>query len=205
VAEAHDLLLLPRDALVRAAHSARALALPALLRHEPGGGPLPEAAGGDPVSAALNEQEYVAFTVHGEAVTQGNLRRGPRGGLYEPNPNLQVWRQRIAQTAGVAMGGRPVFDGALRLRLRFLLVRPDGHYNTKGEHNAEGRRHPYPEKRPDLDKLTRAVLDACKGVVFSDDARVVQLEVSKEWGLSARLEAEVEPARPFVPTSRSLR
>jgi crossover junction endodeoxyribonuclease RusA len=157
------------------------------------------------VSAALNEYEYVAFTVHGEAQTQGNLRRGARGGLYEANPKLRVWRERIGQTAGAAMGGRAVFDGALRLRLRFLLVRPDGHYTTKGEHNAEGRRHPYPAKRPDLDKLTRAVLDACTGVVWSDDARVVQLEVSKEWGLSARIEAEVEPARPFVPTSRNLR
>ena len=37
-------------------------------------------------------------------------------------------------------------------------------------------------RRPDLDKLQRAVLDALTGVLFSDDGQVVQLAAVKQYG-----------------------
>ena len=38
-------------------------------------------------------------------------------------------------------------------------------------------------KRPDADKLARAVLDALEGVVYQQDAQVAHLEVSKLYAL----------------------
>jgi crossover junction endodeoxyribonuclease RusA len=143
--------------------------------------------------------ELLRFTVYGDPATKGNLRRSPNGGMYESNPRLALWRQKVAAAAGEAMGARPLYDEGLRLTLRYVLVRPAGHWTTKGELSAEGRRHPYPDRKPDLDKLTRAVLDALTHVVWRDDARVVQLEVGKSYGEPARVEAEVGPALPPRP------
>jgi len=36
-----------------------------------------------------------------------------------------------------------------------------------------------PATRPDIDKLSRAVLDALTGIVFSDDAQVADLQAHK--------------------------
>jgi Holliday junction resolvase RusA-like endonuclease len=41
-------------------------------------------------------------------------------------------------------------------------------------------RHGYP-KRPDLDKLVRAVLDALTGVCYLDDSQVTRIEAEKNF------------------------
>lgn len=37
----------------------------------------------------------------------------------------------------------------------------------------------WPYKKPDLDNLTKAVLDACNGIVWKDDGCIVWLELKK--------------------------
>ena len=52
-----------------------------------------------------------------------------------------------------------------------------------------------PTTRPDLDKLTRAVLDALTGTVFEDDSQVVQIRVWKYYGAPERTDIFVEAMR----------
>ena len=159
----------------------------------------------------MTAHELARFRVYGDPATKGNLRRSPTGGLYEANPRLDVWRRRVGQAAGEEMERREkahgvgLYDGGVRLRLRFVLLRPKGHYTSKGELNKEGQRHPWPDKRPDMDKLERAILDALKGIVYRDDGQVVQKETEKVYGEPACVEVEVEPARPFDHTNRTRR
>ena len=40
----------------------------------------------------------------------------------------------------------------------------------------------YPAVRPDVDKLARFVLDAASGVIYEDDAQVINLDLSKQYG-----------------------
>ena len=75
------------------------------------------------------------------------------------------------------------FTKCVRVSLIFRLKRPKSHYRTgkfsdvlKEEHVAT--RH---GKRPDADKLARAVLDGLTGVVFVDDSQVFDLSVLKTW------------------------
>ncbi|MGH7347333.1 MAG: RusA family crossover junction endodeoxyribonuclease [Candidatus Rokuibacteriota bacterium] len=42
--------------------------------------------------------------------------------------------------------------------------------------------------KPDLDKLVRAVLDACTALAFVDDGQVVALNAGKEYGNAAGLD-----------------
>lgn len=47
-------------------------------------------------------------------------------------------------------------------------------------------------KRPDVDKLGRAVLDALTGIVWRDDCQVIGLQLVKGYGRDSRVEVMVE-------------
>ena len=54
--------------------------------------------------------------------------------------------------------------------------------SAETEERAKQRRV-WPECRPDLNKLSRACLDALTGIVWRDDSQVVRLEAEKEYGV----------------------
>lgn len=108
----------------------------------------------------------ISFFVPGKPAPQGSKRHVGRGILIESSKEVGPWRERIALAAYTAMAGRPVFDGAVDVTLNFVLPRPK---------SAPKTRTPAATKRPDLDKLERACLDALTDVVFSDDSQVISL------------------------------
>ena len=113
--------------------------------------------------------------------------RNGRGILVESSAAVGPWRERIALAAHNAMGGRTLMVGPIDITMLFVLPRPK---------SAPKRTTPPAVKRPDLDKLARAVLDALTNVVFSDDSQVTSLMCSKRLadideppGLTITLEA----------------
>ena len=91
------------------------------------------------------------------------------------------WRADVQAAAAQAYGG-PLLTGPLEVTLGFHLPRPKGHYGTG--RNAEKLRPSAPDYhtvKPDIDKLSRAVLDALKGVVWRDDAQVWKKLASKRY------------------------
>lgn len=141
------------------------------------------------------------FVVHGAARPAGSKRAflvGKKGGpkhivVADDAKKSRPWKSLVSQVAGDAMTGRPLLEGPLSFHLRFLVPRPKGHYNSKGELNAKGRRTPRPSTRPDLLKLARAVEDALTGIVYRDDAQVVDELLAKEYGSPERVEIVVGP------------
>jgi len=124
------------------------------------------------------------FMVHGMPIAQGSKRaitsRGRTFMVDDNKENLRPWRQEIAQVAAEAMDGDGVWSGPIFVRIMFFLPRPRGHF---GKGRNEERLRPTapiaPHTKPDVDKLVRAVLDALTGVVFHDDAQVVDLFATK--------------------------
>jgi crossover junction endodeoxyribonuclease RusA len=112
------------------------------------------------------------FVVPGRPAPQGSKRHVGHGVMVESSRELGPWRERVALAAHNAMtaAGATPFTGAVAIRLCFVLPRPK---------NTPKRRTPPAIKRPDLDKLTRSVLDAITGVVLLDDAQVVDLHAHK--------------------------
>lgn len=49
----------------------------------------------------------------------------------------------------------------------------------------------YPTKKPDIDNIAKAVLDALNGIAYHDDRQVIRLAVAKCYSQQARLEIEV--------------
>lgn len=94
----------------------------------------------------------------------------PRAVVTSANPRVKGWQQTIAATAQ-AHAGAFVGEGGVCLRLKFLLARPASLPKKVVQHT----------KKPDLDKLARAVKDALKGVLYKDDSQVVRLIASKHY------------------------
>lgn len=138
----------------------------------------------------------LAFTVLGKPAPQGSktarMRRGMRYPVVlEDNPRTKPWRALVSL---VASQNRPaeLITGPVKLTARFFFSRP------KSSRRAE------PSVPPDCSKLVRAVEDSMTGIVWRDDALVVQLDARKLYGDPPRAEIEVEELQttPAVATRR---
>ena len=121
------------------------------------------------------------FFVPGTPAPQGSksfkgFAGNGRAIMIESSKAVGPWRERVALAAHNAMRetGWAPFDGALSVRLAFVLPRPKSAPKTI---------HVPAIKRPDGDKLLRAVLDAMTGIVYRDDAQIVDYRLTKdlEW------------------------
>jgi Holliday junction resolvase RusA-like endonuclease len=124
-----------------------------------------------------------SFTVFGvDPAPQGSkkyvgTRRTAAGAniplIIEASPKLPAWRKAVSDAVVQAMqesGDLSKFEGAVKVEAVFYLTRKP---SVKRD---------LPTVPPDVDKLTRALLDACKAV-WTDDALVVRLEVSKKYAV----------------------
>ena len=106
--------------------------------------------------------------IPGIPAPQGSKRHVGNGILIESSKRVGPWRAVVA----IAVGEQTttVLDGPVRIELQFVMPRPKA---------TPKRSTPPAVKKPDLDKLTRAVLDAITGVSYRDDSPVVDLVASK--------------------------
>lgn len=122
----------------------------------------------------------VRFQVLGTPAPQGSKTR-TQWGMREDNPKTRPWRQEVAHIARAAMnGGRPL-TGPLNLSVDFVMPRPKSHYRT-GRHAGELKPGApvFCDKRPDTDKLLRAICDACTaGGVWLEDSQVATIHARK--------------------------
>ena len=81
------------------------------------------------------------------------------------------WRADVAAHVRAAIGNGIVFPtGPVQLRLQFVMPR----------RVAEPKRKTPPHTRkPDGDKLVRAIFDALTGLVYTDDAQVIEFSACK--------------------------
>ncbi len=128
----------------------------------------------------------IAFEVFGEAKPAGSKRAFPirrRDGslgvaVTHDNAGTRGWMQLVAATAAGAYAG-PLLTGPIRLELTFERPRPKGHFGAKGLRPSAPQ---WPTTKPDTLKLGRAVEDALRGVIYTDDAQVVEHAMTKRWG-----------------------
>lgn len=106
--------------------------------------------------------------VPGAPAPQGSKRHVGHGRMIESSTAVGPWRERVA--LAVHAERWPLLTGPVAVDLSFVMPRPK---------STPKRRTPAAIKRPDLDKLERAILDALTGIAFQDDAQVVELGASK--------------------------
>ena len=122
----------------------------------------------------------MTFFVEGIPRPQGSKDPLPGGRMREHSKYVGAWRKKIRQEAAIAWAGRKPICEPVKATLRFFMPRPKRHYRTGKFAGILRDDAPYwHTSTPDIDKLARAVLDALKGVCYSDDARVCDLRADK--------------------------
>jgi Holliday junction resolvase RusA-like endonuclease len=137
------------------------------------------------------------FTVYGTPQPTGSKKSFGSGHVVDANPKSRPWKNQVAQVAGETMAGRSILDGPLFVSFKFYRARPKDHRGKNGL-TAKGKRTPYPHTRPDVLKLARGVEDALTGVIWTDDALIVDEVLMKQWGTPERVEVEVWDLAPGV-------
>lgn len=120
------------------------------------------------------------FRVPGIPKPQGSKRGFVRNGkvtmVEMAGKPLKDWRQAITLTARMEAARQQwqLTQAPVHLSAEFFMLRP-----------AHPKHIDFPAVRPDLDKLTRALLDALTDAktIWVDDCQVVTLHVAKTYGL----------------------
>lgn len=116
--------------------------------------------------------EDLVFFVAGLPAAQGSKRHVGNGRMIEMSKAVAPWREAVRAETQRAMQDRFPLTGPLECRINFFLPRP----------KTLPKKVTYPAKRPDLDKLIRAVLDGLTaGGAWGDDGQVIALIATKEY------------------------
>ena len=121
----------------------------------------------------------ISFGVCGIPRSKGSMRHVGHGRMIESNRGVTEWIEAVGKTAlheRQAQAQYEILEGPVSVRLAFFLPRP------KSEPK---RRVTWPDRRPDLDKMTRAILDALTGILYADDGQVTYIVATKAWAESA--------------------
>lgn len=103
---------------------------------------------------------------------QGSKTRLANGGMIESSPHVASWRGRIEDEVIRARPDQPPVVMPVSMRLTFVFPRPKFHFTSQGVIKSQFGMAGVYARRPDLDKLIRAVLDACSHRLYVDDAQV---------------------------------
>lgn len=130
--------------------------------------------------------------VPGRPIAKGSAKwiRSASTGKSIPATNeaLENWQASVAFHACHAFKAEfgddvQLWNAAARLDAEFIFSRPKSHYRGNDRtHLVKESSPPYPIGRPDRGKLLRCVEDALEGVIYRDDAQVVQGNVNKVYG-----------------------
>lgn len=123
----------------------------------------------------------VRFFTPGAPTTQGSKRAwvnkftGKAQMQEVGGDRLRLWRHSVNNEARRLAEAGHYFEGPLSVSISFLLRKPKA---------APKRKPTYPigKMSGDIDKLSRAILDALSSVLFEDDSQVTKLTATKEFG-----------------------
>jgi len=91
--------------------------------------------------------------------------------MVESSAGVHPWRADVKVFAAEAMRGRDLMTGPVFLHCDFIMKRPVSTPKSKPT--------PPATKKPDLDKLLRAIGDALKGTVYAEDSLIVEMVGTK--------------------------
>lgn len=164
------------------------------------------------MSTATSERRVVTLRIVGKPEPKGSARafvplswareavaagRQPRAVVTSDNPHAASWQSLIRGCAQTLY--EPPFGGPVQVAVVFRLPRPKSLPRKVT--------HPVAARSGDIDKLARSVLDALTGVLFADDAAVVDLRARKVFTLpdaAPGAEITVAEAVPFAADAPAL-
>lgn len=111
-------------------------------------------------------------------VLPGKNGKGPRAILTTDNKRLKPFRSELTRCAMVAMGEQgitePFAEKHVPVQLAITLI-----FNKP---KSVSKKRSKMVVKPDIDKLLRSCLDSLTGIIYADDAQVVDVRIKKDYG-----------------------
>ena len=137
----------------------------------------------------------IKFFVPGAPVGKGRPRAARRGAgvvMFTPEKTAG-YEALVAATAAAALAGNALayqlLDGPLEAVLEMRFPVPASWSKAKRARALAGAE--WHTSKPDADNVAKAILDACNGVVFRDDAQVVILIATKAFSEEPGVRVEI--------------
>lgn len=128
----------------------------------------------------------IQFFVPGKPQTAGSKKgfsRGRHVSIVDANDKTKPWQAQVALFAREAYSG-PLLEGPIAVTFVFFRLRPAGHLGTGRNAGILKASAPIaPATIPDVLKLARAVEDALTGVLWRDDAQIVNETLLDRYGV----------------------
>lgn len=122
----------------------------------------------------------ITFNVIGmDPATQGSKRSLGHGVMVETNKRLKPWRLLVSDAA--LSTAHPLTPQPVSISITFRFLRPRSHFTRSGTLTKSAPAYLTSKARGDIDKLSRAVLDALTGTLLHDDSQVVSLNAQKRY------------------------
>ena len=139
--------------------------------------------------------EAICFTVPGKPQGKARARTfyNPKTkGMSSMTPEKTVLYENLIATCYLQEAGDERFsdDAYLKVRIQAFYEIPKSSTKTKKAAMAAGEI--LPDKKPDIDNIAKAVLDALNEVAYRDDAQAVELQMRKKYSDRPRLEICIE-------------
>ena len=120
-----------------------------------------------------NGMSILSFRVLGDPAPKGSKRHVGNGRMIESSKKLPAWMRAVTREATKNRPSEPI-DAPVSVYMHFYLPRP------------KQPRYDVPAVKPDVDKLSRAVLDSLEAAgVLTNDSRVTKLRATKHYANTA--------------------
>jgi len=145
-----------------------------------------------------SRSESVFFTIPGAPIGKGRPRsriaKGRDGksfvSHYTPKATRQ-WEDKASQIARAAMTPRRPFTGPVSVTLTINITPPNSWPQWRKTAALNGTVRP--TSKPDIDNIAKAVKDALNGIVYADDAQIVQTIQRKQYAPFPGIHVQVAP------------
>jgi Holliday junction resolvase RusA-like endonuclease len=125
----------------------------------------------------------ITFKVFGTPKPQSRPKAFSRGKFTSVYSPVTAWRNDVKYAAHKVFEDQGQIDGAVIVEIEYYFRRPKSHYGTgKNSDILKASAPKRMTKRPDLDNLNKAVLDAIQDSnLLKDDSAVVRLISTKHY------------------------
>jgi len=132
----------------------------------------------------------IYFVVQGQPHGKGRPRASTRGGFVRlyTDEKTRTYEELVAVQARAAMGAAEMLTTPTAVRITAFYYMPLSWSKKKRQQAMLGQIVP---GKPDLDNISKSILDAVQGIVIDDDKNVIKLTVEKRFAFQPRVEVHI--------------
>lgn len=160
----------------------------------------------------MGRKPLISFTVFGAAQAAGSKRafRNKHTGrivVTDANAGSAPWKRHVAQVAAGEWRGAGALHVPVVAEFVIFRKRPASHFGTGRNAGVlkDWAATQRPAKMPDLLKQARGIEDALTGIIWHDDALIVEERLAEWYGDPERVEIRVWTADPHQAATVALR